>query len=659
MLMTDLASDLAARRLAGAAAWALAACIAGCGGGGGGGDGGTVVPPQPVKVACADLASAAGLAAANLPVADTRILSATPVPARLAAGIAQALPAHCEVTGRMAAHTGIDGQSYATTFRMRLPLEGAWNGRFYMQGGGATDGVLGDAIAQTRGNPLVNGYAVISTDSGHDNVLNNDPAAGGQQAFGRDPQARTDFFYNALEITARTGKALVKASYGRSPDKSYFFGCSNGGRQGMMFSQRFPAHFDGIVAGAPAFRFSNASVANAWSQQEAAKVVDPAYRQNNSLPDISRAFSDGDLGLVKGAILSACDALDGLTDDIVGNVRACTSQLVYPQLDALSCGANPKSASCLSAAQIDAVKRIQLGPVNSSGQALYAAWPWDPGLWTPVAPTGADGFQAWAFAGSDRGQTLVPGYLAMVASTPPVVLPTSQFARYMLYYDFDAGPAAFCGDQCDLPPVEQRGDAGDQPRPPGLCQQRRQDDLLPGDRRRHLLDPGHHPLPRPGRWRHRRSRGLVHAAVPGARDGALFRRPPAPRLSIRCPRSWTGWRRARRRPACSRRRRLAAACPPTDRARCARFRKSPSTRARAASRKRPASLASEVRASARRLTPAARPRPRRLAPQRPQVARLPGPHGHDQRHAGLLAQAAAGRPAGSSRRIRAPRSSAG
>jgi hypothetical protein len=142
---------------------------------------------------------------------------------------------HCEVIGYIDPRTGIDGKSYAIGFHLRLPDN--WNGRFYFQGGGGTDGSLGNALG---GNALSEGYAVVSTDAGHDNTIDRDPIYGGTQAFGVDPQARIDYGYNALDKVTQAAKYLINQYYDRAIDYSYFVGCSKGGRQGMVASQRFP-----------------------------------------------------------------------------------------------------------------------------------------------------------------------------------------------------------------------------------------------------------------------------------------------------------------------------------------------------------------------------------------------------------------------------------
>ncbi|MGE4340001.1 MAG: tannase/feruloyl esterase family alpha/beta hydrolase [Pigmentiphaga sp.] len=397
--------------------------------------GGDDDPPPVTSIACEDLATPAGLIAAGLPVADTTVLSAELVPARPASESAMAIPAYCEVVGTMGKHVGVDGNSYATTFRMRMPME-AWNGRFYMYGGGGTNGYLSDGL----GAPLAQGFATIGNDGGHDNTKHFDPAAGGVQAFGRDPQARIDLGYNSLDMTARTGKSLIKAFYGEEAHHSYFSGCSNGGREGMVMAQRFPDYFDGILAGAPAFRVPYAGLASAYQIQLAAELVEPNYKSRGSVPNMSDAFSPSDLGLVSQAILDSCDALDNAVDGMVQRFEQCTDALVHPQLDALVCETG-KTDACLTPGQVDAVKKMKEGPKDAAGRPLYASWTWDPGLWNPTVSA----LPAWSFGtgGGTAGTTLVPGAMAMVFTTPPAITPTSEFIRYTQYMDLEATARSF------------------------------------------------------------------------------------------------------------------------------------------------------------------------------------------------------------------------
>ena len=224
------------------------------------------------------------------------------------------LPDHCEVLGVINPRTGVDGQPYAIKLHLRMPT--AWNERFYFQGGGGTDGNLGTASPAQLGQ----GYAVVSTDGGHDNAVNTTPLAGSFQ-FGFDPQARSDYGYNAHAQVANAAKAITKTYYRHTPKFSYFEGCSEGGREGLMFSQRYPEMFDGIVAGNPGMDLPKAAVAEAWDSQAFAAAARTMTPFGN--PDLASSFTPAELSAVGDAILQACDAQDGLVDGMVNNPQAC------------------------------------------------------------------------------------------------------------------------------------------------------------------------------------------------------------------------------------------------------------------------------------------------------------------------------------------------
>ena len=95
-------------------------------------------------------------------------------------------------------------------------------------------------------------------------------------------------------------------------------GCSNGGREAMIASQRYPSDFDGIVAGDPAFDLTRAAIAEAWATARFAEI---APKDANGIPQLYLALSDSDLKLMSTAILKACDALDGLTDGLIKTRR--------------------------------------------------------------------------------------------------------------------------------------------------------------------------------------------------------------------------------------------------------------------------------------------------------------------------------------------------
>ncbi len=351
------------------------------------------------------------------------------------------LPAHCAITGIMQERAGVDGQDYAIRFHLRLPDN--WNGRFLMQGGGGTNGELGDAVGRLAGAlepALAQGYAVLSQDSGHDNARNTVPHRNGATAFGFDPQARADYGGDSLEKTVLAARAALRAYYGSDPRRSYFFGCSKGGQEGMALAQQYPELFDGIVAAAPGFSLPRAAIGEAWNTQAFASVVS-ARGDEVTLASFGSSFTPGDLGLVSQAVLAACDSDDGLADGMVGAYRQCTTARVRPELAARQC-AGAKAEGCLSGAQIDALIAIHKGARSSTGKQLYSGFPWDAG-W------GDMGWRVWMLGSSDGAMTAInvamgAPALASVFSSPPQLLEAGSAASfaYLLNYDFDRDAAA-------------------------------------------------------------------------------------------------------------------------------------------------------------------------------------------------------------------------
>ena len=168
-------------------------------------------------------------------------------------------PAQCRVDGVIDPRTGRDGKQYGIGFAVALPAN--WNGRFLMQGGGGLNGSVAPPIGAQFADDkpaLERGFAVASTDSGHQGAVFD-------AGFMADQQAAMNFLYQGVGEAVVVAKAIVARHYGKDIDHSYFVGCSTGGREAMMMSQRYPNYFDGIVAGAPAMRtsFSNLGLRHA------------------------------------------------------------------------------------------------------------------------------------------------------------------------------------------------------------------------------------------------------------------------------------------------------------------------------------------------------------------------------------------------------------
>lgn len=403
-------------------------------------------------VSRADDGKCAGLAfqgSDQFPNPRTVIRTATlkpPSEATTGRGAVPALPEHCEVFGRINERI-FNGRKYSINFHMRLPT--AWNGKFFFEGGSGSNGMIGAALGNLQGqqptNALVLGYAVVSQDSGHDNAVNNDPNRNGTQNFGFDEQARLDFGYNSYDEVTQAAKALIRHYYGKGPDRSYYVGCSEGGREAMMMTQRFPDYFDGVLACSPGFKLPKAAVAEAWDTQAFGQVAkSDGLTDPNGQPLLNKTFTDEDLALISNAVISTCDKLDGIEDGMIANFRACTTDLVKPKLDALTCK-GAKDADCLTAPQIAAIEKVYGGAKNSQGQALYADWPWDAGIGGKLGPGYNQGWRIWkigifnAPTNNSINATLGSGALSAIFTSPPTPVPTGEGmpVAWLLGFNFD------------------------------------------------------------------------------------------------------------------------------------------------------------------------------------------------------------------------------
>jgi feruloyl esterase len=215
-----------------------------------------------------------------------------------------------------------------------------WNGKFQGVGGGGFAGVIsyGAMVAA-----LGRGYATASTDTGH-----NTP--GGSWALNR-PDLILDYAYRAIHEMTVKSKEIVKTFYGNAPRLSYFVGCSTGGRQGLMEAQRFPADYDGIVAGAPANYFTHLMAGTLWNavatMKEEARLSPAKFSALN-----------------KGA-LATCDAGDGVSDGLINSPLACKFDP-----GTLLCTGTETDA-CLTAPQVDAARKIYAGSTNRKNEKVF------------------------------------------------------------------------------------------------------------------------------------------------------------------------------------------------------------------------------------------------------------------------------------------------
>ena len=279
------------------------------------------------------------------------------------------LPAYCRIDGMLDRRVGDKGISYGIGFALALP--DAWNGRFLQQGGGGLNGNVGmpaGAVAAGNRPALARGFAVASTDTGHQSK-----GGGFDAGFMGDQQAALDFAYVAVGRIAVLSKQIIAQYYGKPPDRSYFTGCSTGGREGMLMAQRYPTYFDGIVSGAPAIRTNHSNLA-LRSMAVTYNRIAPLDAQGK--PVTAQALSDTDRKLVIDGLLAACDAKDGLADGMIFDPLGCKFDP-----EALQCRPDiAKADGCLSGQQAAAVKKAFAGPKDSKGNQVYPGFPYDTGI---------------------------------------------------------------------------------------------------------------------------------------------------------------------------------------------------------------------------------------------------------------------------------------
>jgi hypothetical protein len=282
----------------------------------------------------------------------------------------KAAPAFCRVTATLKPTPSSD-----IKVEVWMPVSG-WNGKFRGQGNGGFAGYIDyRALAEA----VANGYASGATDTGHA-TTNADWALG-------QPEKIVDYGYRGIHEMTAESKAVVQAFYGSAPRLSYFASCSNGGRQALMEAQRYPADYDGIIAGAPA---------NNWTPMLSAglhvlQVLDGAgYIPGAKAPAIAKA------------VVAACDAGQGVADGVIDDPPEC-----HFNPEVMLCK-GAETDSCLTAPQVASLKAIYAGATDASGKLIFPGVP-------PGAEDGRGGWATWIFGGEQgksAGAFFVNGYFS-------------------------------------------------------------------------------------------------------------------------------------------------------------------------------------------------------------------------------------------------------
>ncbi len=333
-----------------------------------------------VMATSAPEASCSSLAVLTIP--DVTINAATEVAAGAFmppnAQAALTLPAFCrvEATARPTSDSEIK-------FEVWIPPTDAWNGKFQGVGNGGYQGSISYA-AMARA--LRDGYAAASTDTGH---------TGDDMSFGQGhPEKLVDYGHRAVHIMTESAKLVIRNGAGRFPERSYFVGCSAGGQQALSEAQRYPADYDGIVAGAPANNRIRQTFGflSTWSATHTA--------------DGKPILSQAKLSLLTRSAVAACDLLDGLKDGLIDDPRRCRFDPAT-----IACTAGADEASCLTAPQVEAAKEVYEGTKNPrTGALIYPGWPrgsegfgdgaiqgWRQFILDQAQPARVDFFRYWLF----------------------------------------------------------------------------------------------------------------------------------------------------------------------------------------------------------------------------------------------------------------------
>ncbi|KAJ7645068.1 tannase and feruloyl esterase [Mycena polygramma] len=295
-------------------------------------------------------------------------------------------------------------------------LPDTWFGRFLGLGNGGLGGCI-DYANLDYGASLH--FAAVASDNGHD--------GNSGAVFLNHPEVINDFAFRAVHVEAVIGKQIVQAYYGNAAAKSYYLGCSTGGRQGTQAALKFPGDFDGIVAGSPATDFNHLSL---WQGILSHYVGAPT----SSVAPSPKFLPPALWAVVSAEILRQCDDLDGVVDGIITEPDACDFRP-----EAIQCtGGN--TTGCLTAVQVESVKNVFTPLFGVQGQLLFPRYSpgaeadpsqsqiFDAPLWDSINPGGIATFDGDLSAFRNRGGKL----LTYHGRRDPLISPTNSKRVYDL-----------------------------------------------------------------------------------------------------------------------------------------------------------------------------------------------------------------------------------
>ncbi|MDI3290475.1 tannase/feruloyl esterase family alpha/beta hydrolase [Polyangium sp. 15x6] len=303
---------------------------------------------------------------------------------------------HCKVTGLL-----------GTSLRFELYLPTEWNKKLYYLGGGGFDGSI--PAVSLRPWDASGGYVTVASNGGHDDPMG--------AVFLNNPEVQKDFGYLQIHKVLGAVQEIVQERYGEQPARKYFEGCSNGGREALIQATRWPEDFDGIVARAPAYSFTELSL---------------AFHNNmkHMLGTPGGKISAAKAATITSAVLVECDALDGTADGVVSNVAACNFDPA-----SLLCAAGDDD-SCLTQEQLETAQAIYGEFKLPDGTSIYPGW-------GPGGEGESEGWSPWLIDGI-QGVIPVPGQMLLAES----------IIRYWLMKDPSYDTLQFEPDK-HLPEIEQ------------------------------------------------------------------------------------------------------------------------------------------------------------------------------------------------------------
>lgn len=318
------------------------------------------------------------------------VISATVQPA------SDSAPEFCRVTGQI-----------PPEIQFEVALPALWHKRLLMIGNGgyAGENLESPGRIVTRDQAVKSGFVFTQTNTGHDAAQ--EPLG----TFAVNRQKLLDYAFRAVHVTAETAKRIAAAYYGAAPARSYFMGCSTGGRQALISAQRFPQDFDGIIAGAPVLDFVGTMMNYVSIQQAmAAAPVPPAK-----------------LKLAGEIAYRLCDAEDGVKDGVIDDPRRCGFK---PSTHLPVCRGND-APDCFTPGQIRTLETIS-SDQRIQGKRVFPGWPVGA---EAVGANGDIGWQGWLFREDGRPPNFVVfsetffRYLAEPKKNPDLQLSQLDFER--------------------------------------------------------------------------------------------------------------------------------------------------------------------------------------------------------------------------------------